>query len=297
MPESSATTRLDDVLMLTPCGPDTFQSRSRPGTITRIFGGEVAGQAALAAMSTVEDRSRVLHYAHCTFLRPGDSSRPVTYQVTRDRDGRAFSARVVEARQQGRLIFRMTASLHAPERGPAHQVPHSVGPGPEDAPPVMETLGGDQHTMQWMGALEQRLGVDLRFPEEPVRAAIGRGLRVEARQQLWMRASAQLPRDERLHVAGLAYLSDILLISTSLGPHGESLSALDVNMATLNHTIWFHSGCRVDEWLLYRQQGLWTGSARGLSQGTILDRSGTLCATTMQEGLIRPNPVGATGEH
>lgn len=251
----------------------------------RTFGGEVAGQAVLAASRTVQDRD--IHSAHMHFLRPGDASRPVDLLVEETRDGGSFSARRVQVVQGGQVIFTMTASFQGAEVGLEHQVPDVDAPGPSQTLPPEVMFADDPEDLAWIQAFSASLDLEVRFPEMPVRASAGRGLRVPPRQRMWLRARRAVGTSRAEQAASLAYVSDVMLLSTALGPHGLSYHDPNVRFATIDHTVWFHSPLRVDDWFLYEQESRWAASGRALSRGEIFDRRGRLCATTMQEGLLR----------
>lgn len=251
----------------------------------RLFGGQVAGQAVLAASCTVPD-DRHIHSAQMTFLLPGDSSQPVAYDVAHVRDGGSFTSRQVSALQGGRAIFAMLASFQRKETGLSHQVPqHSASV--EDAPPLTELFADRPGELAWAETLAEALDAEVRFIAPPARsyAALGRAGAPE--QRVWMRSRQPFPRDERVQAAGLAYFSDMLLLAAAFGPHGRTMQDPDLQNATINHTVWFHHPLRVDDWFLYDQRSRWSGGSRALCQGEIFDQDGRLCATTMQEGLLR----------
>jgi acyl-CoA thioesterase-2 len=263
-----------------------FTGRPHPGPVRRTFGGEVAGQAVLAAGRTVA-RDRRVHSAHTYFLQTGDTTLPIDYAVEPIRDGGSFSARRVQASQRGQTIFVMVASFHRDEPGMAHQVPALRVPDPDQVPPVEQTFADLPATRAWATGAQERFGVQLRFPQLPTRAHAELGERAEPRQSVWLRATQQLPNDALEQAACLTFLTDMLLLSSALGPHMRAFRDGTLQFATINHTIWFHAPVRVDEWFLHDQESRWAGGARALAHGEIFDRSGRLCATTMQEGLLR----------
>ncbi|EAQ00625.1 putative acyl-CoA thioesterase [Janibacter sp. HTCC2649] len=266
----------------------TFRSTLTTERATRTFGGEVAGQAVMAAGRTVS-QDRVIHSAHCHFLRPGDSSEPVTYQVVGVRDGGSYSTRRVEAIQHGRLIFHLTASFHV---GDVTDMDHQAGSlrvaSPHETPLPEVAFADDEEMLAWITALAEDLLVDMRFPESPTRALVRMGRPTPARQSLWLRATGTLGDDPLTHAAALTYCSDLLLLSTGLGPHARNFTDGDLQFATLDHTLWFHDATRADHWFLHDMEGLWTGRGRSLSRGSIFEQGGRLVASTIQEGVIRP---------
>jgi acyl-CoA thioesterase II len=253
-----------------------FRGRSREGvTETRVFGGEVAGQALVAAARTVEP-ARTVHSLHAYFLRPGDPARPILYQVDPIRDGRSFTTRRVVGIQHGEAIFTLSASFQVHEDGLHHQLPVLDAPDPDELPEAATTVPGQEN---WYA----RFPIELRFPDGPP------GVSTDAtpRQLTWMRSPERLPDDPALHACAATYFSDLLLLSTALRPHQRVLGDPRLQMASLDHAVWFHAPFRADNWLGYQQEGTWAGGARALCRGYLFDRHGTLVATVMQEGLIR----------
>jgi acyl-CoA thioesterase II len=283
--ESGRTQTFLDTIALTPIGADRFRGAAQPGPPRRTYGGRVAAQALLAAGSTVAD-DRPVHSAQTSFLRPGDTAVPIDFTVALTHDGGSFSTRHVEAIQADRVIFTMTASFHRRESGQGHQIAGLGGSDPDDLPDLTETFAGDEGNLHWALNLMNNIGADVRFPALPVRAHAARGEITPPRQSVWMRTTARVPDDDPVQAAALMYMSDALLLSTALGPRGRTFQD-GIQFATLTHSVWFHAPLRVDEWFLYNQSSRWSGAARALCHGEILDRSGRLCATTAQEGLLR----------
>ena len=262
-----------------------FRGRQPATSLQRVFGGQVLGQALAAGARTVE-RDREIHSLHSYFLRPGDTSVPIVYDVERTRDGRSFSTRRVVARQHGKPIFYMSASFQVPEEGLDHQDPMPAAPPPEDCPELGELLAAltnrprEQWDREW-AALEVRYGGDsreggaLHDPEHP------------ARSRVWLRASGNLPVTPWLHEAVLAYASDLTLLSVSLVPHGLFIGDPRLQPASLDHAMWFHRPFRADEWLLYDQVSPSASGGRGLATGRLFTVDGRLVASVVQEGLIR----------
>lgn len=277
---------ISEAIALEQVGPLRFRGGTHPGPAARTYGGEVAGQAVLAAGRTV-DPSRQIHSAHMSFLLPGDTSVPVEFDVETTRDGGSFSSRRVQAIQKDRVIFTMTASYQVPEAGLEHQVPELEVSSPSATPTPEEMFSEDPENLRWVAWLTGGIGLEARFPELPARAAAARGLRVAPRQRVWLRADTPVSDDRADQAAALAYVSDILLLSSALGPHQLTLQSGKLQFATVDHTIWFHAPVRVDDWFLYDQESRWAGGGRALCRGEIFDQQGTLCATTMQEGLLR----------
>ncbi len=249
----------------------------------RVFGGQVAGQALVAASRTVDELGRHVHSLHAYFLRPGDPSVPILYEVDRIRDGRSFSTRRVVAIQHGKPIFNLQASFHDIEPG----LDHHVKP-PKDVPDP-ETLPGFQERME---KYREKIGAwfDLPRPIDTRYVAPDPALEpgVKANGQLvWLRANGTLPDDPVLHACIVTYASDMTLLDTALRPFGMSSLTDDLMMASLDHAMWFHRPFRADDWLLYSQSAVSSSSARGLASGMIFDTDGHLVITVVQEGLMR----------
>ena len=236
-------------------------------------------------MRTV-DRDREIHSLHSYFLRPGDTSVPIVYDVERTRDGRCFSTRRVVARQHGRPIFYMSVSFQVPEQGLDHQDPMPAAPRRRTAPSSASVLAKltrrpREHWDREWAALDVRYAGDsreggvLHDPDHPARARV------------WLRASAPVPDRPWLHEAVLAYASDLTLLSASLVPHGLFIGDPRLQPASLDHAMWFHRPFRVDEWLLYDQVSPSASGGRGLATGRLFTLEGRLVASVVQEGLIR----------
>ena len=263
--------------------PDLFRGQSPDTDIQRVFGGQVLGQALTAATHTVET-GRAVHSLHAYFLLPGDPAAPILYEVDRSRTGRSFSTRRVVARQHGRNIFVMSASYQIPESGLDHADAKPEAPDPDELPPIPPEPATGEHPdaedLLWNILYRKWTAFDIRrVPGTP-----------PDRRQVWLRTSAPLPDDPQLHTAVLAYVSDLTLLSTTLIRH-KLLPHKEVQIASLDHAIWFHRPARLDDWLLYDQNSPSASGARGLATGRIFTRDGTLVATVVQEGLLRVNPV------
>ncbi|MGH3498634.1 MAG: acyl-CoA thioesterase [Nocardioidaceae bacterium] len=284
MPSNLA--ELVDILHLERLEEDLYRGAQPPeSTLQRVFGGQVAAQGLMAACGSVDD-SRHVHSLHAYFLLGGDTSVPIIYDVERIRDGGSFSARRVEARQHGRVIFYMTASFHVFEDGYDHQDPMPDVPAPRDCPDLPELMGrfstraADSWRREW-SALEVRYVGDTRP---------GGGIEETdhpAQARLWFRAHGDLPADSALSTAVLTYASDLTLLGSSLIPHGVLLGSPELQVASLDHAMWFHRPVRADEWLLYDQISPSASGALGFATARIFDESGTLVASVAQEGLIR----------
>jgi acyl-CoA thioesterase II len=271
---------LVDLLDLEAIEVNIFRGQQPDEDRQRVFGGQVAGQALVAAARTVEP-DRLVHSLHAYFLRPGDPKVPILYDVDRIRDGRSFTTRRVVAIQHGRAIFNLQASFHVEEDGLDHAVPMPDVPPAADLATFKERFAdvADQ-----MGPWYHRpRPIDTRWVDDPIR------LSPEPRstQRVWLRADGRLPDDPVLHACVLAYASDMTLLDTTLLPHRRSWDD-GIQMASLDHAMWFHRPFRADEWLLYDQDSPSASGARGLARGSIFTADGRLAVSVVQEGLIRP---------
>ncbi len=279
-----ALTALLALLDLEDIDTDIFRGLSPKDRWQRVFGGQVLGQALVAASRTVE--SRVCHSLHAYFIRPGDPKIPILYQVDRSRDGASFSARRVVAIQHGAHIFTMSASFQTPEEGLEHQLTMPDVPEPESLKSEHEwrmEVASDlpENARTWFMRARP---IEIR-PVEP-RNRFAKGKK-PPHQILWVRAVGPLPDQGALHQCVLAYASDMTLLDTSLLPHGFSLFTESLQLASLDHAMWFHRPFRADEWLLYVQDSPSASGARGFNRGMIFRRDGVLAASMAQEGLVR----------
>jgi len=250
----------------------------------RVYGGQVIGQALVAASRTVEDE-RVAHSLHGYFLRPGELGVPILYKVDRIRDGKSFTTRRVLAIQHGEAIFTLSISFQRAEEGLSHQFDMPEAPPPEGLQDESELRAvwaeqAPEHFATW----NRDRPIECR-PVEP--KDLFKPESRPPRQMCWMKARDALPDDPRLHQCVLAYLSDWTLLDTATLPHAVSFMQDNVQMASLDHAMWFHRPFRADEWLLYVQDSPAAGNARGLNRGLIYSRDGVLVASVAQEGLIR----------
>jgi len=259
-----------------------FRGTSPDVDAQRVFGGQVAGQALVAAARTV-DADRHVNSLHAYFLRPGDPTVPILYEVDRIRDGRSFTTRRVVAIQHGRAIFNLQTSFHVHEEGLDHEDPMPADLAPPNTlpdfqerwAPWADTLGDwytrdrpiDTRTVDWTP-------IDRKGPLPP-------------RQRVWLRADGVLPDDPVLHACILTYASDMTLLDTTMLPHAVGAVEKDIMMASLDHAMWFHRPFRADEWLLYDQQSPSASGGRGIARGSIFTHEGHLAVTVVQEGLIR----------
>ncbi|MBB2913560.1 acyl-CoA thioesterase-2 [Streptosporangium becharense] len=285
---NEALKELLDLLDLEQIELDIFRGRSPEERIQRVFGGQVAAQALVAAGRTVPD-DRYVHSLHAYFIRPGDPAIPIIYNVERVRDGRSFTTRRVVAIQHGKAIFAMSASFHVVESGVEHQaatMPEVAGP--EELPLFRERMLGIVGEDSPLRELVTRpRPVDARYVTpltwEAHRDPELRG----SKTNVWFRYDAELPDDPLLHVVLAAYASDFTLVDTVLLTHGLAWGASNVSGASLDHAMWFHRPFRVDDWMLYAQESPWSGAARGLARGEMFTRSGELAVSVVQEALIR----------
>jgi acyl-CoA thioesterase II len=277
-----------DLLDLEQIELDIFRGRSPEERIQRVFGGQVAAQALVAAGRTVPPE-RMVHSLHAYFIRPGDPSIPIVYNVERVRDGRSFTTRRVVAVQHGKAIFTMSASFHIPEDGVFHQAAVMPDvPAPDSLPTVQERLEPVfAENPGWREALSRPRPVDLRYVNALTWEAHRDPSLISPQNTVWFRFDADLPDDPLLHVVMAAYASDFTLVDTVLLAHGLAWGMSDVIGASLDHAIWFHKPFRADEWILYAQESPWSGGARGLAQGQMFTASGDLVASVVQECMVR----------
>ena len=267
-----------------------FRGQSRDLGGKSVFGGQVIGQALVAASRTVE--ASIAHSLHAYFLRPGDMTQPIVYEVEKLRDGNSFSARHVQAIQHGKPILSMIANFQKPEDGLEHQATMPVVPPPEK----LES-SRDLHD-RWTDAmpdlperiyhsLTRELAIEFKpvDPWNPLKPEIQ-----SPQQAFWIRAAGKLPDDPMLHRCVLAYASDFNLLSTAMRPHGKSWFADSMAVASIDHALWFHRDLRIDDWLLYSMDSPTAQGARGFSRGQIFDRQGRLVASVAQENLMREIP-------
>ena len=262
-----------------------FRGESRDTGSPQVFGGQVLGQALMAALRTIDD-GRVVHSMHAYFLRRGDFTKPIVYTVDRSRDGGSFSARRVVAIQDGEQIFTCSASFQAPEKGLEYQASAPTVPPPEDLAPMTKPSQAEMDKLP--EKLRRWLQIERPFEFRPVQTYNPLApVASPPVRQIWMRAIGKLPDDATLHHCLLAYVSDYWLLDTSTMPHGSSFLRGNLVMASIDHAIWFHRPARVDDWLLYSLDSPSTSGARVFARGSFYSRDGVLVASTAQEGLIR----------
>jgi acyl-CoA thioesterase-2 len=262
-----------------------FRGQSRDIGSPQVFGGQVLGQALVAATATVDDRS--VHSLHAYFLRRGDFNSPIVYEVDRAWDGKHFSTRRVVAIQHGQQIFNMSASFQLPEAGLDHQTAMPDVPFPEALPDLEShyraALANAPPAMRRI--LEQKRP----FEFKPLNPEFMRVEKSPPLKYVWFRAVDALPDDEALHRCLLAYVSDFHLLDTALKPHAISMASGKLTVASIDHAMWFHRSVRVDDWLLYVVDSPSASGARGFTRGSVFSRDGRLVASVAQEGLIRVN--------
>ncbi|MEV5969817.1 acyl-CoA thioesterase II [Streptomyces sp. NPDC051921] len=283
--EHSALDDLLDLLDLERIEQDIFRGQSRPSIVPRVFGGQVAAQALVAAGRTVPE-DRLAHSLHAYFLRAGDPGAPIVYNVDRIRDGRSFTTRRVVAVQHGQPIFHLSASFQTYEEGLDHQADMPPAPDPESLPTPAEML--PRHLPREVAdrLIEARAAVDLRYAETPPWGTVGTPR--EPRSQVWFRTNGKLADDPLLHVVLATYVSDMTLLDSILLAHGRGGWAVgDVVGASLDHAMWFHRPFRADEWLLYDQESPTASGGRGLGQARIYTQDGKLAISVIQEGVVR----------
>jgi acyl-CoA thioesterase-2 len=262
-----------------------FRGVSQDLGFRQLFGGQVLGQCVSAASQTVE-ADRHVHSMHGYFLRPGDAALPVVYQVDRVRDGGSFSTRRVTAVQKGKPIFTCSASFQYDEEGFQHQIAMPDVPGPEGL--KSETELSRMVEAMIPERMRERATSDKPIEIRPVtRINPFDPEPSEPVKHVWFRAAGALPDEPQLHKLLLAYASDFNLLTTSMQPHGVSVFQKFMQVASLDHSLWFHSNLRMDDWLLYAMDSPWAGNARGFARGSIFNRQGQLVASVAQEGLTR----------
>ncbi|MEP6548319.1 MAG: acyl-CoA thioesterase II [Gammaproteobacteria bacterium] len=278
---------LDDlikVMTLERLEMNLFRGESRDIGSPQVFGGQVLGQALVAATATAENR--VAHSLHAYFLRRGDFNAPIVYEVDRALDGKHFSSRRVVAIQHGRQIFNMSASFQSPETGLDHQIPMPDVPLPETLRDIESHYREFAHKLPEAArrVVEQKRPFEFRPVEPPGFLHREKSTTVK---HIWFRAVDKLADDEALHRCLLAYVSDFHLLDTALRPHGVSLISPKLVIASIDHAMWFHRSVRVDDWLLYAVDSPSASGARGFTRGNVFARDGRLVASAAQEGLIR----------
>lgn len=282
---SKAVETLLNILDLERIEQNIYRGESPDVGWQRVFGGQVIGQALVAAQRTV-DEERVVHSLHGYFMRPGDPSVPILYEVDRIRDGRSFTTRRVVAIQHGKAIFSMSASFQIVEDGMEHFVEMPETILPENLP--SEKQLADQFIEQAPEGVRKYWERERPIELRPINLEhYISSKKLEPKQDIWFRATGKLPNDPAMQQAVLAYASDMTLLDTSLFAHGRAVFDPKLQVASLDHSMWFHRPMNMEEWHLYSQDSPNTSGARGLTRGSIYTRDGVLVASVAQEGLIR----------
>jgi len=276
---------LHDLLDLEYIEHNIFRGRSIDIGSGSVYGGQALAQSLVAAQRTVDD-DRVPHSMHGYFILPGDVDAPIVYEVDRLRDGKSFTTRRIVAIQHGRPIFNMAASFQAPEDGAEHQTEMPDVPGPDELPRELELIRAveDQIPEAVRSVYTRERPIEFR-PVDPV-DPFDPATKSPA-NHVWLRARGTLPDDRLTHQSMLAYATDYGLLSTALRPHGLSFVQPDLQLATLDHALWFHRPVQVDTWLLYATDSPSASGARGFTRGQLFAQDGTLVASVAQEGLMR----------
>ena len=282
---NAALRKLISLLDLEELDVNLYRGQNEAAGWGRLFGGQVAAQALVAAARTVE--GRLAHSLHAYFLRPGDPAVPVIYTVDPIRDGSSFTTRRTVALQRGRAIFNMSVSFHKLEEGFEHQDEMPDSPDPDSLPTWQERFAslGTKIPEQMRNWMQRERAIDLRSTQP---MSMMGGEPQAGPNLVWFRTNGSLPEDPRLHQCLIAYASDMSLLENVMRPHGRAWPERTVMTASLDHAIWFHRQARADEWLLYAQDSPAAFGARGFARGTIFSRDGVLVASVAQEGLVRP---------
>jgi acyl-CoA thioesterase-2 len=282
-PDQVALDGLIDLLDLEQIEEDIFRGLSSASRMQRVFGGQVAGQALVAAGRTVP-ADRPVHSLHSYFLRPGDPSVPIVYEVDRLRDGRSFTTRRTMAIQHGKAIFSLSASFQLEQPGIEHQPEMPDAPDPETLPTFDERIAGVPGVSEFFR--DRPRPIDMRYVDDPTWEQRANGPR-DGPHRVWMRANGTLPDDPLLHVCVLTFASDMTLLDSVLIRHGLAPGLDPVNMASLDHAMWFQRRFRADEWFLYSTHSPTAAGGRGLATGRFFAQDGTHLVSVVQEGMIR----------
>lgn len=271
-------------LMLEKIEEGLYRGQSQNLGFGRVFGGQVIGQALSAAKETVNDR--IVHSFHSYFLRPGDDSKPIIYDVENIRDGGSFSTRRIKAIQFGKPIFYMTASFQSEEQGYEHQAAKPNVPGPEALLSEYEFYQQnlDKIPTHLHDIVSCEKAIEIRHVQvnNPFNPKV-----MDSKRQVWIKANGTLPDDPRVHRYLLSYASDFNFLPTALFPHGRSFLQRDMQVATIDHSMWFHRPFKMDEWILYDMDSTSASGGRGFVKGQFFDQAGNLIASATQEGVIR----------
>lgn len=282
---SQALKNLLDLLDLEKIEEGIYRGQSEDLGLRQVFGGQVVGQALYAAKQTVP-LERNIHSFHSYFLRPGDSSQPIIYDVENLRDGNSFSARRVKAVQHGKPIFYMTASFQTAEEGFEHQNVMPDVPAPESLKSESEIANSMAHLIP--ESVREKFTCEKPLEMRPVTFHNPlMGTVEEPIRNVWFKANGEMPDDPRIHQYLLGYASDFNFLPTALQPHGKGFLEPGMQVATIDHSMWFHRPFRLDDWLLYAVESTSASGARGFVRGQFYNRAGELIASTVQEGVIR----------
>jgi acyl-CoA thioesterase II len=283
---TTAMQELISILNLENLEQNLFRGRSPQVGWQRVFGGQVIAQALIAAQRCV-DPARHVHSLHCYFMRPGDPAVPIIYEVDRIRDGGTFTTRRVVAIQHGHAIFALSASFQIDEPGLDHQIPMPLDvPGPDKL--LSDRDFRDKYLEASPPHIRRFFERERPFEMKPV--SLNHYFskeKLEPLQHVWFKAVGDAPDDRAIQCAMLAYFSDMTLLDATLFAHGKSIFEPDLQVASLDHSMWFHRPVNLDEWLLYTQDSPSASGGRGFARGSIYTQSGILVASTAQEGLIR----------
>ncbi|UTW47074.1 acyl-CoA thioesterase II [Bacterioplanoides sp. SCSIO 12839] len=286
--------QLVELLRLESIGVNRFRGHSQDLGFRNLFGGQVLGQSLSAAIQTLKDPAWNPHSLHAYFLRPGSVTEPIEFEVDVLRDGRSFATRQVKASQKGKAILTMMASFQHPEEGFVHQSDMPEVKGPEGIPSQLEL------TRMFKSQIPERIR-EIHTADKPIEIRVVNPAnpfapkKMEPYKYVWMKADAELTGDFSEHARVLAYASDFNLLTTALQPHGVSVVQKDMQVASLDHSIWFHRPFRMDEWLLYAIDSPNAGGARGFCRGQIFNQQGELVASVAQEGLMRQRNLSEQG--
>ncbi len=274
-----------DLLKLETIEKKIYRGQSQDLGFRALFGGQVMGQALSAAQETVSD-DRFVHSLHSYFLRAGDATKPVVYEVESIRDGASFSTKRVQAIQNGNVIFYMTASFQQPEEGFNHQDTMPDVPNPDAISSYSDFISENQHALP--KSMREKFLAEKPIEIRPIQQYDWfKPEKRNSRSQSWFKTNGNLPDDLRIHTCMLAYASDFHFLPTALLPHGVSHFSPNFQIATVDHAMWFHRPFRFDDWLLYCMDSPSASNGRGFVRGQIYNRQGELVASTMQEGVIR----------
>ncbi|MEP0519508.1 MAG: acyl-CoA thioesterase II [Hyphomicrobiales bacterium] len=284
----NAVDRMMKILDLEQIETDRYRGESPQDGWQRVYGGQVIGQALVAASRTVDGRG--LHSLHAYFLRPGDPSLPINYHVERVRNGKSFSTRRVVAYQHDMEIFMMSASFQVDEAGMEHQIEMPDIPGPDElvSEADMKAMMLSQPNVPAPVKRYWERDRPIEFRPISLKHYVSQD-KLPPQQHVWVRSSSPLPDDPALQKCALAYMSDMTLLDTSLFAHGMNMFVGKLQMASLDHAMWFHRPFAAHEWMLYTQDSPSASNARGFCRGSLYKSDGTLIASVAQEGLIRKN--------